>query len=279
MNSAVLCFLFLVILVNDICIFAKLGFKYKIHSAAIMGRLSGPGWNARPKLRLRLLANLQELRLMMFLGQKFPSSSLPWSAKPRTQRIHKLRVHRWSWRIGVTRKSKSKSRLIWAYIYIYIFIYQKAWPIRPINFWLEFKMKLLNSNMHETHSVFIISAIETIALQKYNSMSADEKRGLVAKYIAGGGIKSNLQQILSNVESSSSSKGTPSQVIEGYMSLGIVEVYFLFPLNNFYGLYITLRPLLWGVMHRVNSFLWRDPAGSHMSYRHICIYIYIIHIL
>ena len=108
-------------------------------------------------------------------------------------------------------------------------------------------MKLLNSNMHETHSVFIISAIETIDLQKYNSMSADEKRGLVAKYIAGGGIKSNLQQILSNVESSSSSKETPSQVIEGYMSLGIVEdveVYFLFPLNNFYGLYITLRPLL-----------------------------------
>ena len=50
-------------------------------------------------------------------------------------------------------------------------------------------MKLLNSNMHETHSVFIISAIETLALQKYNSMSADEKRGLVAKYIAGGGIK------------------------------------------------------------------------------------------
>ena len=105
-------------------------------------------------------------------------------------------------------------------------------------------MKLLNSNMHETHSVFIISAIETLALQKYNSMSADEKRGLVAKYIAGGGIKSNLQQILSNVESSSSSKETPSQVIEGYMSLGIVEVYFLFPLNIFYGLYVTLRPLL-----------------------------------
>jgi len=98
--------------------------------------------------------------------------------------------------------------------------------------------------MHETHSVFIISAIETIALQKYNSMSADEKRGLVAKYIAGSGIKSNLQQILSNVESSSSSKETPSQVIEGYMSLGIVEVYFLFLLNNFYGLYVTLRPLL-----------------------------------
>ena len=44
-------------------------------------------------------------------------------------------------------------------------------------------MKLLNSNMHETHSVFIISAIETLALQKYNSMSADEKRGLVSKYI------------------------------------------------------------------------------------------------
>ena len=58
-----------------------------------------------------------------------------------------------------------------------------------------FIMKLLNSNMHETHSVFIISAIETLALQKYNSMSADEKRGLVAKYIAGGGIKGNLQQI------------------------------------------------------------------------------------
>ena len=139
MNSAVLCFLFFVILVNDICIFAKLGFKYKIHSAAIMGRLSSPGWNARQRPKLRLLANLQELRLMMFLEQKFPSSSLPWSAKPRTQRIHKLRVHKWSWRIGVTRKSKSKSRLIWAYIYIYMYIYlfiylSKAWPIRPINF-------------------------------------------------------------------------------------------------------------------------------------------------
>ena len=149
------------------------------------------------------------------------------------------------------------------------------WSIRPIHFWLIFIMKLLNSNMHETHSVFIISAIETLALQKYNSMSADEKRGLVAKYIAGGGIKSNLQQILSNVESSSSSKETSSQVIEGYMSLGIVEVYFLFPLNNFYGLYITLRPLLWGVMHRVRNFLWRDPEGSHISYRHIFIYIHI----
>ena len=56
-------------------------------------------------------------------------------------------------------------------------------------------MKLLNSNMHETHSVFIISVIETLALQKYNSMPAGEKRGLVAKYIAGCGIKGNLQQI------------------------------------------------------------------------------------
>ena len=105
-------------------------------------------------------------------------------------------------------------------------------------------MKLLNSNMHETHSVFIISVIETLALQKYNSMPAGEKRGLVAKYIAGCGIKGNLQQIFSSVESSSSTKETSSQVIEGYMSLGIVEVYFLFPLNNFYGFYITLRPLL-----------------------------------
>ena len=105
-------------------------------------------------------------------------------------------------------------------------------------------MKLLNSNMHETHSVFIISAIETLALQKYNSMSADEKRGLVAKYIAGGGVKGNLQQILSSMESSSSTKEISSEVIQGYMSLGKVELYFLFPLNNFYGLYITLRPLL-----------------------------------
>ena len=104
-------------------------------------------------------------------------------------------------------------------------------------------MRLLNSNMHETHSVFIISAIETLALQKYNSMSADEKRGLVSKYIAGGGIKGNLQQILSSVESSSS-KEISSEVIQGYMSLGKVELYFLFPLNTFYGLYITLRPLL-----------------------------------
>ena len=66
----------------------------------------------------------------------------------------------------------------------------------------------------------------------------------MAKYIAGGGIKGNLQQIFSSVESSSSTKETSSQVIEGYMSLGIVEVYFLLPLNNFYGFYITLRPLL-----------------------------------
>ena len=148
------------------------------------------------------------------------------------------------------------------------------WPIRPIHFWLIFIMKLLNSNMHETHSVFIISAIETLALQKYNSMSADEKRGLVAKYIAGGGIKGNLQQILSTVESSGSSKEISSEVIEGYMPLGKVELYFLFPPNNFYGLYITLRPLLWGVMHRVRNFLWRDPEGSHISYRHIFIYIF-----
>ena len=148
------------------------------------------------------------------------------------------------------------------------------WPIRPIHFWLIFIMKLLNSNMHETHSVFIIRAIETLALQKYNSMSADEKRGIVAKYIAGGGIKGNLQQILSSVEPSGSSKEISSEVIEGYMSLGKVELYFLFPLNNFYGLYITLRPLLWGVMHRARNFLWRDPEGSHISYRHICIYIY-----
>ena len=67
----------------------------------------------------------------------------------------------------------------------------------------------------------------------------------MAKYIAGGGIKGNLQQILSSVESSCSSKEISSEVIEGYMSLGKVELYFLFPLNNFYGLlYITLRPLL-----------------------------------
>ena len=98
--------------------------------------------------------------------------------------------------------------------------------------------------MHETNFVFIISAIETLALQKYNSMSANEKKGLVSKYIAEGGIKGNLQQILSSLESSSSTKEVSSEVIQGYMSLGKVDLYFLFPLNNFYGLYITLRPLL-----------------------------------
>ena len=82
--------------------------------------------------------------------------------------------------------------------------------------------------MHETYSVFIISAIETLALQKCNSMSADEKRGLVAKYIAGGGIRGNLQQILSSVESSSSSKETSSQVIEGYT-----------PFNNLRGSHVS----------------------------------------
>ena len=76
-------------------------------------------------------------------------------------------------------------------------------------------MKVLNSNMHETHSAFITSAIETLALQKYNSMSADEKRGIVAKYIAGGGIKGNLQQILSNVESSGSSKEIHLKLLKG----------------------------------------------------------------
>ena len=76
-------------------------------------------------------------------------------------------------------------------------------------------MKLLNSNMHETHSVFIISAIETLALQKYNSMPADEKRGLVFKYIAGGGVKGSLQQILSSVESSGSSKEIPLKLLKG----------------------------------------------------------------
>ena len=86
-------------------------------------------------------------------------------------------------------------------------------------------MKLLNPNMHETHFVFIISAIEILALQKYNSMPADEKRGLVFKYIAGGGVKGNLQHILSSVESSGSSKEISSEFIEGYMSLGKVEVY------------------------------------------------------
>ena len=89
-------------------------------------------------------------------------------------------------------------------------------------------MKLLNSNMHETYSVFIVSAIETLALQKYNSMSADEKGGLVAKYIPGGGIRGNLQQILSSVESSSSSKETSSQVIEGYT-----------PFNNLRGSHVS----------------------------------------
>ena len=44
------------------------------------------------------------------------------------------------------------------------------------------------------------------------------------------------------VECSSVSYLVPS--IEGYMSLGKVEVYFLILLNNFYGLYKTLRPLL-----------------------------------
>ena len=65
----------------------------------------------------------------------------------------------------------------------------------------------------------------------------------------------------------------PSITWEEVMSLGIVEIHFLFPLNNFYGLYITLRPLLWGVMHRVSSFLWRDTVGGHISYRHMYIYI------
>ena len=86
--------------------------------------------------------------------------------------------------------------------------------------------------MHATHSVFIINAIEAFALQKYNSLSADEKKGIVAKYIAGGGIKGNLQQVLSNVETSSSSKETTSQVIEGYMFLGIVAIYVLCPLKK-----------------------------------------------
>ena len=45
--------------------------------------------------------------------------------------------------------------------------------------------------------------------------------------------------------------------------------------KQFYGLYITLRPLLWGVMHRVSSFLWRDTVGSHISYRLIDTYVYI----
>ena len=95
-------------------------------------------------------------------------------------------------------------------------------------------MKLLNSNMHETHSVFIISAIETLALQKYNSMSANEKKGIVGKYIAGGGIKGNLQQILSRVESSGSPKEISSEVIEGYMSLGKVEFYFPVSAKHFF---------------------------------------------
>ena len=65
----------------------------------------------------------------------------------------------------------------------------------------------------------------------------------------------NLQQVLSNVETSSSSKETTSQVIEGYMFLGIVAVYVLCPLKKTYRLYTALRWLLWGVMHRVSSFL------------------------
>ena len=165
------------------------------NSTAAPKRLSSPGWKARPKLRLRLLANLQELRLwrkpMMFLGQMFPSSSLPWSTKPRTQRIHKLRGLSRSWRIGVARKRKSKYRSAWAYIYIYLsIVLQRCNQLDPYMFcWVciqvltstsiyIFIMKLLNSNMHGTHSVFIISAIAALALQKYNSMSADEKRAL-----------------------------------------------------------------------------------------------------
>ena len=42
----------------------------------------------------------------------------------------------------------------------------------------------------------------------------------------------NLQQVLSNVETSSSSKETTSQVIEGYMFLGIVAIYVLCPLKK-----------------------------------------------
>ena len=90
--------------------------------------------------------------------------------------------------------------------------------------------------------------------------------------------------ILPSVESSSSSKETSSQVIEGYTPFNNlrgshVSRYswntFSVSTKQFYGLYITLRPLLWGVMHRVSSFLWRDTVGSHISYRLIFIYIYI----
>ena len=44
----------------------------------------------------------------------------------------------------------------------------------------------------------------------------------MAKYIAQGGIKGNLQQIISNVEFSSSSKETTSEYIEGYMFLDVI---------------------------------------------------------
>ena len=164
MNSAVLCFLFLAILVNDICIFAKLVLVQiqnsfcchhgKVHCCAQEGcQAQGDRQGQSAKAKAASQPSGVERKPMRFLGQKFPSSSLPWSTKPRTQRIHKLRVHRWSWRIGVTRKSKSKSRSTCAYIYLFIY-FSKMWSIRPIHFWLIFIMKLLNSNMHETHILF-----------------------------------------------------------------------------------------------------------------------------
>ena len=66
----------------------------------------------------------------------------------------------------------------------------------------------------------------------------------MAKYIAGGGVKGNLQQMLTSVESSQSSKEISSEVVEGYMSLGVCQVCFLFPLKRSYELYIRIRPLL-----------------------------------
>eukprot|EP00435_Cladocopium_sp_Y103_P060891 s2664_g22.t1 len=60
-------------------------------------------------------------------------------------------------------------------------------------------MIVFHTNLHGTNGVLISNVIA--ALQKYNSLPADEKRGLVAKYMAAGGIKSNLQQMLSASES------------------------------------------------------------------------------
>ena len=143
-----------------------------------------------------------------------------------------------------------------------------------------FIMIVFHLKLHKPHWVLIFNAIA--ALQIYNSLPADEKRGLVAKYMAAGGIKGNLQQMLSASECSSSSKETSSEVIEGYMSLGACQVCLLFPLETFHGWYITLGQLLWGVMHIVNNFggtpLRSDAhskqfflMGCHISYRYIYI--------